>query len=267
MLQRTDSINIETRQHINYFFEDFTEDSYKKLLLLGRKHYNFINYLNIENSGKNILLRHDIDYSVHRAYRISQIEKEVGVKSTFFLHLHSTFYNCFEEEIVKLIQKIIASGHEIGLHFDPEFYFKIYPKMNQEIINLNEFIELEKNSLEQLFQTSLNSISFHNPTSELLCKFNEEQKINGLINSYSKNVMKNFSYCSDSNGYWRFRRLKDVLTEATNQNLQILTHPEWWTPEILSPRDRITRCIEGRAKKEHMYYDQLLKECNRENIK
>jgi len=72
---------------------------------------------------------------------------------------------------------------------------------------------------------------------------------------------------SDSNGYWRFRRLREVLEVADDEKLHVLIHPSWWVPEPMSPRTRITRCIEGRVAKIARRYDQFLLEMGRENVK
>ena len=71
----------------------------------------------------------------------------------------------------------------------------------------------------------------------------------------------------ESNGFWRHRRLRDVLEAAEDERLHVLTHPVWWTPEPVSPRMRITRCIEGRAAKQHQWYDDLLAREGRENVR
>lgn len=73
-------------------------------------------------------------------------------------------------------------------------------------------------------------------------------------------------YVSDSNGYWRYQRLSDVLENSENEKLHILTHPEWWTPEIMPPRERISRCIEGRSAKQHAIYDEALRKAGRLNV-
>jgi len=88
-----------------------------------------------------------------------------------------------------------------------------------------------------------------------------------MINAYSKYLKSNFGYCSDSNGYWRFERLEDVLKEAKHEKLQVLTHPGWWVETPMSPRQRIQRCIDGRAINVGKNYDDLLNRMCRENVK
>jgi hypothetical protein len=77
-------------------------------------------------------MRHDVDFSVHRSYALAKIEAEEGVHSTYFLWPHCKYYNLFEEEIVEIVDKIIELGHDIGLHFDYDFYKK--QRLDEDLI-------------------------------------------------------------------------------------------------------------------------------------
>lgn len=246
---------------MNYYKEDFTEKNYRKLIKQAKANYNFITYDELKNNGKNILWRHDIDFSVHRAAKLANIEAEEGVVSTFFIHLHNESYNALEMEVAKKIYEIIELGHDIGLHFDPNFY----SLMNIDMSKLNNYLNMEKEILENVFGVKIKAFSFHNPDVGNWLQV-ENDIVAGLINTYSSYIKGKYSYCSDSNGYWRFRRLEDVLEEAKEEKLQILTHPEWWVPEAMPPRDRITRCIDGRAAKQHKWYDASMQSMGRKNI-
>jgi hypothetical protein len=246
---------------MDYNYEDFTVDNYRSLIKLAKTRYNFITYEDYQNEGRNILWRHDIDASVHRAADLARIESEEKIKSTYFIHLHSPHYNALESEIAKRIYTIIDLGHEIGVHFDPEYY----KLRNEQIDAIEKYIELEKKTLETIFHVKITAFSFHNPDIGNW-HTSKHDTIAGLINAYSPYISKKFGYCSDSNGYWRFRSLHEVLTDAKEEKLQVLTHPEWWVPTVMSPRDRITRCIDGRALNQHKEYDRTLAKLGRENI-
>jgi hypothetical protein len=246
---------------MNYYFEDFTETEYRKLLKIARANWEIIPFVEYKRPGKVCLWRHDVDFSVHRAYRLAQIEAEEGIKATYFILLHSEFYNALEGEITDLFFGIRELGHDLGLHFDPTFYAARLPS-NDDLIALLQF---EQRILAETFQTEIQAFSFHNPdTADWLV---EQDEMGGMINAYGQHFKKHYGYCSDSNGYWRFRRLHDVLAAAEDEKLQVLTHPCWWPPNVMSPRARIARCIESRAAKTAMYYDQLLAEMGRENVK
>jgi hypothetical protein len=164
-----------------------------------------------------------------------------------------------EKGIYSRIREIKRLGHQIGLHFDVEFYDDIV-----DAETLEKKLAWEKKLIEDLFETDVNVFSFHNPNENILHYSAGEMA--GMINTYSSTLQQTYFYCSDSNGYWRYHRLFDVLNKAKAPRLHVLTHPDWWTPEILSPRERISRCIEGRAKTQHDAYDELLQVHGRQNI-
>jgi hypothetical protein len=192
--------------------------------------------------------------------KLAKIEMEEGVKATYFLLLHSEFYNALEKDVVKCILQIIKYGHNLGLHFDPNFY-----DLTNRSSKLEYYLKIEKQLLENIFETEINVFSFHNPDIGNWLQVDRE-KIAGMVNTYSAYIRDKYTYCSDSNGYWRFKRLEDVLLKEDNEKLQILTHPGWWVPTVMSPRERISRCIEERAAKQHIQYDSFLLELSRENV-
>lgn len=237
-----------------YNFEDFTHLEYEKLLVDALSYYKFIGYNNIELATEEsfILLRHDVDMSVHEALDLARIENKLGIKATYFLLFHSDFYNLLEKEIVDLVREIIDLGHEIGLHFDSHFY-----EIDKEE-QLEEYLIFEKNILEKVFGQKLNVFSFHNTNEFVLsCK---KESYGGMVNTYAAFYQdKNqIAYCSDSFGYWRFERLKELIQERKHKKLQVLTHPEWWTNKVLSPKERIYRTINGRQQKTTDKYHSFL---------
>jgi hypothetical protein len=252
---------------MNYYFEDFTENNYRDLLRLCKENYRFILYDDYKKSDEKVVLwRHDIDLSVHRARKLAQIEKEENVIATYFIHLHSEFYNALEKDVAENIIKIIELGHTIGLHFDINFYYSQCSLPRNIINSMEYYLKLEKDLLEKMFHQKITVFSFHNPELSNLLQVNKEY-INDMVNVYSPYFKENYTYCSDSNGYWRFRRLEDILQEASAKKLQILTHPGLWVPSVMAPRERITRCIDGRAAKTNVYWDNLMKVSGRENVK
>ena len=82
----------------------------------------------------------------------------------------------------------------------------------------------EKTVLENLFDTEISAVSFHNPEwkdwlsvgQTILC---------GMVNAYGRYLKDNYGYCSDSNGYWRFDSIDSVLRSGKYSKLQVLTYP------------------------------------------
>ena len=57
-----------------------------------------------------------------------------------------------------------------------------------------------------------------------------------------------------------------MLEAADEQRLHVLTHPEWWQAEPMSPKQRLARAIEGRAANSRRAWDDLLERWGRENV-
>ena len=241
-----------------YFFSDFTLAEYEELIISAKQNYRFTDYISFQNQADVVLWRHDVDYSMHAALELARIEHKNNVSATYFLLPHSEFYNLLEKEISDIVFEIISLGHHIGLHFDSEYY-----GINDEQ-SLIKYLTFEKSMLEFLFSKQIFVFSFHNPFAfALSC---QESHYGGMINTYANYFQKEVGYCSDSNGYWRHRRLKDVLKNANDRNLQILTHPEWWQRKILSPFEKVKKLINRRAENNLSKYVQFLSENNRKNI-
>jgi hypothetical protein len=239
------------------FDDDFTETQYQQLLRTAKVSYRFATYDAIPWGTRFILWRHDLDYSINRAAALACIEAEEGVTATYFVNPRCEYYNPLEPKQAQLLEQILSLGHRLGLHFDAAFH-SIH---NED--QLHSKVKQEGRWLEEAFGVRLDAFSFHNPGADnLQCGADQ---YGGLTNCYSQRFKTEVPYCSDSNGHWRFRRLHDVITEATDPCLQVLTHPEWWQSKQMPPRKRIFRCAYGRANATMSGYDAGLAEHGRIN--
>ena len=236
---------------MDYYFEDFTRENYSNLIALALKKYKFITFDELKSDELNtVLWRHDIDLSMHCALKLAEIEAEMGVRANYFVLPHSEFYNIFEKEVTEILFRIKELGHNIGLHFDSHYY-----GITSED-NLEEFLLKEVEMFRSFFNIEIKAFSFHNTTEfTLSC---EKDTYAGLINVYAESIKKNYDYCSDSNGYWRYRRLKDFLMDDSIVNAQVLTHPGWWLDEVMAPFDRIKGIVKARHDKVLADYVKIL---------
>jgi hypothetical protein len=226
---------------------DFTEAAYDRLVRLALQHYRFASFTEWRDAPRGtVLWRHDLDFSVHRAVALARIEADAGARTTYFLNLHSAYYNALESDVADRVREIITLGHELGLHFDPTFETSRDPL---------DALSSERGLLENVFGVPVRSFSLHNPV--VAGWSAEDDEVAGMVNAYGRGLRERFAYCSDSHGTWRHRRLEDVLEEAAEERLHVLTHPEWWVPEPLPPRERVTRAIEGRAARTQERYDRV----------
>jgi peptidoglycan/xylan/chitin deacetylase (PgdA/CDA1 family) len=243
-----------------YSFEDFTFKNYHILMEIAKSKYQF-SFFQPEYEKKSdhfILLRHDVEFSVPIALELAKIENKLGINSTFFIQLHSEFYNALEEKTFNLIKEIEKLGHQLGLHFDSHFW-----KINDEN-QLVKYLEIDKETFSKYFDSSPLVFSFHNNDSfTLSCN---KDKYAGMINVYSNKYKHEFGYCSDSTGYWRYERLEDRLREAKDNILQILIHDGMWQEKILPPRRRVYKVIDDNAEFMKKNYDMKIKQFGAKNI-
>ena len=238
--------------------EEFTLSAYKALLNQAKNRFIFQKYTTYSINENFILWRHDVDHSLEQATIIANIEASYQIQSIFFLHLHNDFYNLLDYDSLTYVKEIMHLGHSIALHFDAGYY-QIKSK-----VELEKWLSLEKEILENIFNTPITVFSFHNPNKDT--SVFEEETYAKMVNTYSKTFKNKITYSSDSNGYWRFRKLHDVLVDPTVQKLQVLTHPEWWTNEQMMPREKILRYANKRAIKTMEKYDEILNSSNRINL-
>jgi hypothetical protein len=238
-------------------YPQFTEDGYRELLRLAKRRYSFGSFRDFRSApAGTVLWRHDLDFSVHRALALARIEAEEHVRATHFVLLHSAFYNALEAEITERVREILSLGHELGLHFDPRFYAGR---------DLDAALVRERDLLGGLFETDVVAFSLHNP--DVAGWSDGRDEVAGMVNTYGSAIAERFGYASDSNGYWRYTPLGEVLERGRHERLHVLTHPEWWVPEPMSPRDRVSRAIDGRARRQHARYDDVMKAMQRENVR
>ena len=184
-----------------------------------------------------MLWRHDVDYSVHRAVALARARGRAGARATYFVSLHSDLYNVLEPAVHDRLREIAALGHWIGLHFDAGFYADG---------TLDERAAWEGRVLAEALEVPVEAVSLHNPSvsgTEAV----DVEVLGGMVHAGARSVRDTYAYVSDSNGYWRFERLAEMLAAGAHERLHVLTHPEWWQEEPMSPRERILRCIDGRG--------------------
>jgi hypothetical protein len=206
--------------------------------------------------GPHVLWRHDVDYSVHRALALARLEAELGARATYFVWLHSDLYNTFEPAVHARLREIAALGHWIGVHFDAG----LYPGAS-----LDEKAAWEGRFLAESLEVPVRAVSLHNPSVSGTEGLDAEE-IGGMVHAGARSIRDAYTYVSDSNGYWRYERLPEVIGSGEHDRLHVLTHPEMWQEQPMSPRDRILRCIEGRGLASEATYDALLADNQRVNV-
>lgn len=219
----------------------YNETEYETLIESAKNKWQFIFYNEIDLSKRQIIWRHDVDFSPQRALALARIEQRLAVKATYFFHLHNRFYNLLEDGMQTIISEIQQAGHRIGLHFDPLHYGnRIVSK-----IDLEKFLSNEKQILDMTFNLFVKDFSFHNPTMSKVCKTGDAV-LAGMNNASAQLIQDEFCYISDSRGGWKRKDGPAIIHAGSECRLVVLTHPMRWTPTSMSEYEILKRCQEGR---------------------
>jgi len=195
---------------------NFSVQHYRELLMSAKDAYRFIKLIEAKNLPDDmfILMRHDVDFSLNSALRMAQIEAECGINTTYCICLRSPFYSIHNDYEFGIISTILKMGHDIGLHYDPNFY-------QNRGLSANQGIKDEIQILEREFGTKIIGISQHAPASNDV--FQPEKE---YVDAYDKRLTTDIKYISDSGQSWRNGCLCKHLFKF--DKIHVLIHPEWW---------------------------------------
>ncbi|MBD5476928.1 MAG: hypothetical protein HDR17_13280 [Lachnospiraceae bacterium] len=193
--------------------------SYGTQIVLGR---------DIQKKNEFIIIRHDVEFSPERAYRLSLVETEEGVCSNYFFQIANNTYNIFSKRNMKYITEMQGNGHEIGLHI----------QLNGLIEEscMAEVIQRELEVMGIMLGTKIRAFSIHRPTPDILKK---NIKLDHVINAYQDdyftfaeneadlNTVK-VKYISDARHQWNYGKPDEKMFNQYKK-VQVLTHPYSWT--------------------------------------
>lgn len=200
---------------------DFTHAGYRTLLNHIRSRGHVIcAFRDTPASGKYVILRHDIDYSVVKALELAEIEHELGVRATVFLMLSSTYYNLLHIEQLRAARRIVALGHEIGFHYDTDLFGDAPAATGQRIAAQARF-------LSDLLETPVAMVAQHNPSVVAT-----RVSVPGYVDAYADRFCKDIAYLSDSRRLWGTRDPVRFFEE--HERTQLLIHPLWWSADSKS---------------------------------
>lgn len=95
---------------------DFTLLMYKQLLIsLQKKGYSFItfeDFLTTSPTGKQIILRHDVDDLPYNSLDTAKLEHKLGIKAVYYFRIVK------KSNYPEVIKSIAELGHEIGYHYE-----------------------------------------------------------------------------------------------------------------------------------------------------
>jgi hypothetical protein len=201
--------------------DHFSLDLYAEILEKAKSlNYTFPTVSELKNGsqshGRFLLLRHDIDVSPRYALCMAQLEHSMGVRSSYYVLLHSLYYNPAAPPHWDALKQIVSLGFELGLHYETDFF------ENRGIDPLEGVLH-DVAALENILQIRVVSVSQHRPASSTFLK-----KLNvHYVDAYNHDLMHNIRYISDSGFKWRKETLLDLL--GNEERIHALLHPVTWT--------------------------------------
>ena len=208
----------------------FSYDDYRKIIQIIKDTGRVTDYKSALHTDKFAIMRHDVEYSVERAYELARVESSMDFTSTYFFQWTNNSYNILSRKNKDLIKDIHERGHNIGLHFALNGMTDMEQIRNQ--------ILKEIRILNELFGFTIDTFSIHRPSKDVL---RENIKLPGIINAYQdefftfgENVTEKseveVKYLSDANHIWRYG-YPDEKNILSYDKVQILTHPFAWCKE------------------------------------
>ena len=216
---------------------EFSFDHYGYIIsqLKSNKH-EFAFFTEQPKTDRFIYLRHDVDRSLEKAAAMAAWERDLGVKATYFVRLHSRYYNCYSFPGLKALRAIMNSGHEIGLH--TEFYdiAKVLGDDGAAVF------AREKRILEEIIERPVRVFSPHRTTGstntdEIMSRLKALGNSHQMLCTFDERFQSDVKYISDSSGIWREGCPCAYLDK--HLRLQILVHPIWWYREHIELEDPI----------------------------
>jgi len=226
--------------------KDFTHKNYEKLLkTLANNDFQFITVADYFSSNYDaakpfIMIRHDVDRKPNNSLAMAKIEKEMGIKSTYYFR---TIPETLKPAIIK---QIATFGHEIGYHYE------CLSETNGNYERAIEDFEINLNKLNNL--VPIKNIAMHGRPlskwdSRLLWDQYDYKKYGIISEPYFDIDFEKILYITDAGRCWNndainlrdrvsssfkfsFFHTKDIIDQLNNGKLpnmiMINIHPEHW---------------------------------------
>ena len=223
----------------------FTYQAYGQMLdMLAAGGYRVAGYQEATEMPRCVILRHDVDTSLEKAVEMAEIERGIGVSSTYFVLLTSDFYNALSQEGRRSVRRIQELGHTVGLHFDET----LYPQAQRQA--LTDAVCQEADILAQVCGKAVDAVSMHRPSRLML---DGDFRFPGMVNVYGRTFFRDFKYLSDSRRHWR-EPVLDIIRSGSYPRLHILTHPFWYGQKERSLEEAVRSLVNqaNRARYGHL---------------
>ena len=240
---------------------DFTLNTYhsllKALIKQGYKFQTFHKYIEKPNT-KSIILRHDVDKLPENSLQFAKIQKELGIKGSYYFRVVPESFN------TDIIKEIAEIEHEVGYHYETfdeavkSFKFqKPNSKFQEKDVAEKAIVLFEKHLTDLRKYYPIKTICMHgSPLSKydnkLLWKYYNYKDYDIIGEPYFDVDFSKVLYLTDTGRRWdgnsvsirdrvqnskfkvqSFRKTTDIISAAEKGELpdQIMFtfHPQRWT--------------------------------------
>ncbi|HEX5051365.1 MAG TPA: hypothetical protein VFZ65_06305 [Planctomycetota bacterium] len=161
-----------------------------------------------------LLVRHDVDITPWSALRMAELERSLGVATTYYYRLHAPFYNLMDGAVLDSVRAVAAMGHEVGLHYEPGFF--LVRDMDPVAGTRSDL-----RTFEELLGFRTHTIAQHQPAQgPVLADISEHHPC-----AYQPALVRDIPYFGDSGFHWREGC---VCTKLHLRQLHTLIHPHSW---------------------------------------
>ena len=236
--------------HNNFSFKE-----YGAIIYSIQEHLPILDYTEVTDlTEKFCVIRHDVEFSVDRAYSLALYEHSLGIKTSFMFQIRNNCYNTFSEQNLTKIKSIASMGHKIGLHAHMDAL--------KDLSCIEDYILNDINTLSLFTGFNIDRFSFHRPKKEHL-KLN--LVIKNIINTYEKKYFHftekldnlNVTYLADSQHKWSYGHPLSLNMEAISK-LQLNAHPYSWTKKGFDNRENFINIL---SEKNNELKKSMIDEC------
>lgn len=175
-------------------------------------------------------MRHDVEFSLERAYKMSLVESEMDFKSTYFIQLTNHSYNALSKKSIDMMLDMISRGHQIGLHY--------HLNGQKDAMAVRDGVRDQLRIMSEMLGMPVTVYSFHRPVKEV---YYYNIRIEGTFNAYSpefftyaenvgEDTQLEIKYIADSKHRWNYG-YPNFETFRLYPKIQLLIHPFSWTQE------------------------------------
>lgn len=217
--------------------------TYRTILKEIQKTGKACKYWDALDKDEFVIMRHDVEFSIDRAFDLSKVESEEGFTSTYFIQITNNSYNAFSRRNMERLRDMADRGHTIGLHY--------HLNGQTDAVLVRDGVRDQIRIMSEMLGMPINTFSFHRPVKEV---YYYDISVPNTINAYSpefftfaENITPetqlDVKYIADSKHRWNYG-YPDYETLMRYPKIQLLIHPFSWTEEGFDNHDNFVQLIE-----------------------